>query len=349
MGAGSSGSPPAATRWGRRARGRSPRSSPGVRSTNCTCPQPGWEIREHAVPAEALEGAPYGSGGISWRAMPADFPPWNHRVYAFFRRRSEHGPVTEFHVRPRGKARERVGREAEPTTGIIDAVGAGCRDGAGCLTRPRRREESTGPQTAHRDRLPRPAACRRGHRREHRRPGAAAGLLTRLRRLHHDVTLIWADGGYTGGLVEWCRRKLTLTLQIVKRTDDMAGFVVLPRRVVAERTSAWRLCRRSLIPSASRSAVGRRTGTSVSSGARGACSGRCRPVDRMPRHDHGLGNGQASSAAMRSRTASLPSARAGTRRPWPPPSRVRTCRCPSWRARTRSVLLPAISAEPSAV
>ncbi|MGW1047267.1 transposase [Streptomyces sp. NPDC002547] len=35
------------------------------------------------------------AGGISWRAMPADFPDWG-RVYAFFRRWREHGLITEF-------------------------------------------------------------------------------------------------------------------------------------------------------------------------------------------------------------------------------------------------------------
>ncbi|MGW0950250.1 transposase [Streptomyces sp. NPDC002623] len=68
---------------------------------------------------------------------------------------------------------------------------------------------------------------------------AAAGLLMRLRRLHRGITLVWADGGCTGGLGGWCRDKLALTLETVKRTDDMAGFVVLPRRWVAERTFAW--------------------------------------------------------------------------------------------------------------
>lgn len=68
---------------------------------------------------------------------------------------------------------------------------------------------------------------------------AAAGLLARLRALHRDITLVWADGGYTGGIVDWCRQKLALTLEIVKRTDDMEGFVVLPRRWVAERTFVW--------------------------------------------------------------------------------------------------------------
>ncbi|MGE7391210.1 transposase [Streptomyces sp. NPDC004126] len=46
------------------------------------------------------------AGGISWRAMPSDFPAWG-RVYAFFRRWREHGPITEFHDRLRGKVRER--------------------------------------------------------------------------------------------------------------------------------------------------------------------------------------------------------------------------------------------------
>ncbi|MCT9143018.1 transposase [Streptomyces violarus] len=35
---------------------------------------------------------------------------------------------------------------------------------------------------------------------------AAAGLLRRPRRLHRDITLVWADGGYTGSLVGWAPR-----------------------------------------------------------------------------------------------------------------------------------------------
>jgi putative transposase len=69
-------------------------------------------------------------------------------------------------------------------------------------------------------------------------------LTTRLRRLR----LIWADGGYAGQLVEWVRslRKWgKLRLEIVKRSDDMAGFVVLPKRWIVERTFAWLYrCRR---------------------------------------------------------------------------------------------------------
>ncbi|WP_405680987.1 transposase [Streptomyces sp. NBC_00868] len=60
------------------------------------------------------------AGGISWRAMPADFPVWD-RVYAFFRRWRQAGLIAEFHDRLRGMVREREGRETEPTAGIIDA------------------------------------------------------------------------------------------------------------------------------------------------------------------------------------------------------------------------------------
>ncbi|WP_405849017.1 transposase [Streptomyces sp. NBC_01518] len=52
---------------------------------------------------------------------------------------------------------------------------------------------------------------------------AAAGLLTRLRRLHRDITLVWADGGYTGSLVGWRWDKLVLTLEIVNAPATWRG------------------------------------------------------------------------------------------------------------------------------
>ncbi|MFD6226034.1 transposase [Streptomyces sp. NPDC060232] len=172
--------------------------------------------------------------------MPADFPSWG-QVYAFVRRWREHGLITEFHDRLRGKVREREGREAEPTAGIIDAQSVR----AAATVPPPSRGYDGGKKVPGRKRhivtdclglllVVAVTAANIGDR------DAATGLLTRLRRLHRDITLVWADGGYTGGLIDWCRQKLTLTLEIVKRTDDMTGFVVLPRRWVAGRRSCWR-------------------------------------------------------------------------------------------------------------
>jgi len=59
------------------------------------------------------------------------------------------------------------------------------------------------------------------------------------------LKLIWADGGYAGQLLEWVKTLCCFILEIVKRSDDMTGFVVLPRRWVVERSFAWLTrCRR---------------------------------------------------------------------------------------------------------
>ncbi|WP_406335862.1 transposase [Streptomyces sp. NBC_00203] len=55
-----------------------------------------------------------------WRAVPADFPPWD-RVYAFFRCWRDHGLVREFHDRLRRKVRRLAGRDPEPSAGVIDS------------------------------------------------------------------------------------------------------------------------------------------------------------------------------------------------------------------------------------
>ncbi|MEU3050843.1 IS5 family transposase [Streptomyces sp. NPDC006984] len=186
------------------------------------------------------------AGGISCRAMPADFPHWA-RVYAFFRRWRRGELVTEFHDRMRGQVRIREGREAEPSAAIIDAQSvkgaatvpaASCGFDGGKIINGRKRHVIT-------DCLGlllvvAVTAANVGDRE------AATGLLARLRMLHREITLVWADGGYTGGLIDWCRDKLALTFEIVKRTDGMEGFVVLPRRWVVERTLSWLMHSRRL-------------------------------------------------------------------------------------------------------
>jgi len=60
------------------------------------------------------------AGGITWRAMPDDFPAWD-RVYAFFRRWRDKGLAAEFHDRLRDRVREAAGRDPKPTAAIIDS------------------------------------------------------------------------------------------------------------------------------------------------------------------------------------------------------------------------------------
>ncbi|MEV7394087.1 IS5 family transposase [Streptomyces sp. NPDC091215] len=185
--------------------------------------------------------------GIKWRAMPADFPPWD-RIYAFFRRWRDNLLVREFHDRLRGRVREELGRDAEPTAAVIDSqsvkadavVGADSRgfDG-GKLVNGRKRHAVVdtlglllGVMVT---------AADVGDR------AAAQVLLQQVTDAHHRLALVWADGGYTGSLVERCLATLALVLAIVKRSDDLRGFVVLPKRWIVERFFAHLMRTRRLV------------------------------------------------------------------------------------------------------
>ena len=70
------------------------------------------------------------------------------------------------------------------------------------------------------------------------RDGAKLAI-RKLRGVYPRLKLIWADGGYAGKLVEWTKKCGGWVLEIVKRSDDVVGFEVLPRRWIVERTLGW--------------------------------------------------------------------------------------------------------------
>lgn len=185
--------------------------------------------------------------GIKWRAMPVDFPPWD-RIYAFFRRWRDNALVKEFHDRLRARVREELGRDAQPTAGVIDSqsvkadavVGADSRgfDG-GKLINGRKRHvvvDTLGLLLG-----VMVTAADVGDR------TAAQVLLEQVAEAHHRLALVWADGGYTGSLVEYCLATFALVLTIVKRSDDQKGFVVLPKRWIVERLFAHLMRSRRLV------------------------------------------------------------------------------------------------------
>ncbi|WP_107084673.1 IS5 family transposase, partial [Streptomyces europaeiscabiei] len=166
-------------------------------------PVPGW-LRGRGGQPEAychraiLDAIRYlVDNAIKWRAMPADFPPWD-RVYAFFRRWRDHGMVKEFHDRLRRKVREQAGRAPEPSAGVIDSqsvkadavVGAGTRgfDG-GKLINGRKRHAVVDTLGLLLTVMVTSADV--GDR------AAAQVLLAQVAAAHHLLALVWADGGYT--------------------------------------------------------------------------------------------------------------------------------------------------------
>ena len=68
----------------------------------------------------------------------------------------------------------------------------------------------------------------------------AGVVLDKIRQRFPWLELVWADSGYNAHQVkDVVARVPALRIEIVKRSDDMKGFVVLPRRWVVERTFSW--------------------------------------------------------------------------------------------------------------
>ena len=65
-------------------------------------------------------------------------------------------------------------------------------------------------------------------------------VLDKICRRFQWLELVWADGGYNAWQVDAAVAQVPLLrMEIVKRSDDTRGFVVLPRRWVVERTFSW--------------------------------------------------------------------------------------------------------------
>ena len=62
-------------------------------------------------------------------------------------------------------------------------------------------------------------------------------------------SLLWVDGGYSGeSFMKWVQGlRPKLAVEVVKRSDEVSGFKVLPRRWVVERTFGWLMRQRRLV------------------------------------------------------------------------------------------------------
>ena len=72
-------------------------------------------------------------------------------------------------------------------------------------------------------------------------------VMAALFGLYPFLLKLYADGGYSVGVFQRGAQKAIakLNIEIVKRSDQAKGFIVLPRRWIVERTIAWlNRCRR---------------------------------------------------------------------------------------------------------
>ncbi|WP_264086287.1 IS5 family transposase [Streptomyces marincola] len=178
--------------------------------------------------------------GAKWRALPADFPPWE-TVYAVFARWNRAGVVAWIRDQLRRRIRTGAGRCPYPVTLIVDSqsvkgaftVGQASRGyDAGKKINGRKRHIAVDTLGLPEMITVTPA--------EHDRPGSRPR--TPLAPSPHSppqLTQVWADSAYVGQLVTWAGERRCLALRTVSRPRGTKGFVVLPRRWRVERTIGW--------------------------------------------------------------------------------------------------------------
>ncbi|MBW8271526.1 IS5 family transposase [Caldovatus aquaticus] len=184
-------------------------------------------------------------GGMAWRLLPHDFPPWQ-TVYYYLRRWQAEGVWERIHHAVLLADRARAGREASPTAAIIDSQSVRTGDKGGS------RGYDAGKKIAGRKRhiltdTDGRLLAVQVHAGSLQDRDGAKPLLRASRGLWCFVQTVFADGGYAGKLVAWAKQKANLALSIVRRPRALSRFAPLPRRWVIERSFGWLIKHRRLV------------------------------------------------------------------------------------------------------
>jgi putative transposase len=192
--------------------------------------------------------------GCAWRLLPSNFAPWQ-AVYKAFVRWVEADAFERMQDRLRQQWRERMGRSAEPSAAVIDAQsnrsspqGGDSGYDAGKKVKGRKRHMVV-------DTLGLLIAVTVTAASVQDRDGAAEVV---ARACHKAPTIerLYTDGAYGGQCAQAIEQTHGIRVEVVRRPGNRstgtlhdpqqplwpqpaAGFVVLPKRWVVERTHAW--------------------------------------------------------------------------------------------------------------
>ena len=175
--------------------------------------------------------------GAQWRYMPHDLPDWQV-VYHYFALWKKDGTLKKLNDELRRKVRVHEGHTEEPTAGCLDSQSVKTLQeaetkgyDAGKKIKGRKRHilvDTLGlllvswmstADVQDRD--------------------ATQAVLPMAAQQHPTLKKVWVDGAYTGKQVDKVAKESGIVLEVVKRSDQAKGFVLLPKRWIVERTFGW--------------------------------------------------------------------------------------------------------------
>jgi transposase len=184
--------------------------------------------------------------GCGWRMLPKDFPPWQ-TVYWWFRRFVRRLLFQTIHDVALMLDRERNGREASPSGGVLDSqsvkapaaakAARGYDAGKKIVGRKRHIAVDTDGRLLMVNLTPADISDSAG----------AQKILEAIRKRWPWLKHLFADGAYDRGKLMDKAAFLDFVVEIVRRIDAEPGFKVVPRRWVVERTFGWMMRWRRLV------------------------------------------------------------------------------------------------------
>lgn len=219
-----------------------------------------WELLEPMIPEAKKRGRPRTDprrlinailyivkGGIQWRLLPMNFPPWK-TVYHVFRKWIVENVWISIHDCLRALVRKSVGKRCRPTGAILDSQSVKSDAHGGEVGYDAAKSIKGRKRHLVVDTLGLVLGVKVTPANVTERTGAQA-VLNEVLIWFSWLRILWVDGGYTGeAFAQWVKSiRPKLEVEVVKRSDDVKGFVVLPRRWVVERTFGWLMRQRRLV------------------------------------------------------------------------------------------------------